>query len=567
MLNATVVTMRPIILNYRFMIPKYQRPYAWEEDQITELWEDIKNAWECRNKNQLNNSKHNHFLGSILTTDVPNGHPGQLYIIDGQQRMTSLTIFAAALLDVCKKHNVNEAIFNLLFRDQPSPFIVLNEGHEYMYKVIIEPSRAMDSYQARTNAFVNNTMLTEVHSNIHDNYKALYNSINNYINNMPELNKQNCLKEILDTFLDYLYIVRIHVPNDNNIIRIFRTLNDRGVDLSVGDIAKSIIFESVLNNQPALDLVSELWQDTFEQIESDNKTDVITSYLRHYHISTRSYVAEGNLTTEIENLVNQSPVNNTPPAVTLLRGMKDEAKHYNTLLQSNSQSPETNSHITIIRECLKVTLCFPALLAALEHWHQHPVTMNKFLHLTENFLFRYFHIQSNKNIPALETFMSDVAKVIRTHQNALPIVQQMYKDKSADTSFHNAFLIANISPNTAKYVIGKLEGKNHVQLMSFITDKDFKSNYIMPKVPNQHFTKNDIDVDCHRRIGNLFIWPIKLKFDRTLNVLRNQQQNPLPISLNSILQVLNKHQYWGPDAIIDRQTILAKDVNDIWSLS
>ncbi|MCE2852178.1 MAG: DUF262 domain-containing protein [Chloroflexaceae bacterium] len=570
MLDTNPLNLLSIILNYRFVIPVYQRPYTWDEEKILELWNDVKENWVWRYQNVDNNANHNHFLGSVLTTTVPDGQPGQLYIVDGQQRMTSLTIFAAALIDVFNSNQVayDDNLLAMFRGNKSSVFIILNEGSDYFYNVIIEPSRAEDSREARKQAISTIKAETEVESKIKGNYVACYKAIEHYVNNLAiNENKQRHLKGLLSTFLNFLYVVKINVPIGVNIIRIFHTLNARGEPLSTGDIVKSIIFGSVWNKPNEFAKVSELWQDVFGEIESEPSIDVITSYLRHHYISTRNYVAERDLTKVYQTIVEPNSIDGSSHAVKLLESLKDEAEHYNTLLQSDSKSDETNTHITLIRDHLNVTLSFPALLAALGRWSQNPVTLNQFLRLTENFLFRYFHIQANKNIPALETFMSDIAKVIRTNQNALPIVQQMYKDKSADGSFLNAFLIANIGPNITKYVIGKLERQDNVQLMRFISNTNFKLNYLMPRVPNQYFAKNDIDVDCYRRIGNLLIWSSKLKLDRTLNTLRNQQQNPLPVNLSSVLQVLDKHQYWGPDAIIERQTILAKDVNTIWSLS
>lgn len=569
MLDTNVINLRQIIQNYRFVIPRYQRPYAWEEEQMIDLWNDIKEAWSVRNQVVSDFAKHNHFMGSILTTTVPNGHAGQLFVIDGQQRMTSLTIFAAALLDVCVQNHVRSPIFNNIFGERPSIFITLNEGHEFMYHVIIEPSRANQPPTARAKAIADNKAITDVHINIRENYKAVYKVISQHIDDLPQQQKTLELSGILETFLDYLYIVRIHVPNDANIIRIFRTLNDRGVDLSQGDIAKSIIFESVLHNQHALDYVSKLWQETFEQIEGDSNIDIITSYLRHFYISQWGYVAEGNLTTIIQDFVSKpSIVDNVPQAVYLLERMREEASNYNTLLQSNSNYVETNNHITIIRECLQVTLSFPALLAAMSRWNAHPVTLNKFLQLTEHFIFRYFHIQANKNIPALETFMSDVAKVIRTHQDALPIIQKMYQEKSADTSFYNAFLTASIGKATlSKYVFWKIEQSSNVPLSSILSSKDFKLNMLMPRSPNAYFSKSDLDLDYYRRIGNQLVWNSKLKLDKTMSILQNQPKNIAPVGLSSVHQALVKHKTWGPNAIDARQKFLADYAKNVWTLN
>jgi uncharacterized protein with ParB-like and HNH nuclease domain len=244
----------------------------------------------------------------MVTEPASNGGDLQIRkynVIDGQQRLTSLTIFAAALLDICVQHNVGSPIFSSIFSTNPRPFITINEGNDYFFATIIEPSRAENSREARKVSFDRTTADSDVHNRIRTNYYEIYRLISLYLQDILHNKKGFQLGGILETFLDYLYIVRIHVPNNANIIRIFRTLNERGVDLSQGDITKSIIFESVLNDNSALAQVSLLWQETFDQIDSEGTDNLITEYLRHYHISTRSYIAEGKLSTEIERYLVQ----------------------------------------------------------------------------------------------------------------------------------------------------------------------------------------------------------------------------------------------------------------------
>ena len=139
MLDTNPLNLLSIILNYRFVIPVYQRPYTWDEEKILELWNDVKENWVWRYQNVDNNANHNHFLGSVLTTTVPDGQPGQLYIVDGQQRMTSLTIFAAALIDVFNSNQVayDDNLLAMFRGNKSSVFIILNEGSDYFYNVII----------------------------------------------------------------------------------------------------------------------------------------------------------------------------------------------------------------------------------------------------------------------------------------------------------------------------------------------------------------------------------------------------------------------------------------------
>ena len=76
-----------------YMIPNYQRPYSWTDDQVEKMWEDL---WEAfQNEKEDENSSEDYFLGSIIVSKSKNSD--FLEVIDGQQRLTTLTILISAL--------------------------------------------------------------------------------------------------------------------------------------------------------------------------------------------------------------------------------------------------------------------------------------------------------------------------------------------------------------------------------------------------------------------------------------------------------------------------------------
>lgn len=77
----------------RFIIPEYQRPYSWEEDQCETLWEDILKTFDSGEDNDMPE----YFLGSIVT--YQEGSKKELSVIDGQQRITTFTLIFRALFE------------------------------------------------------------------------------------------------------------------------------------------------------------------------------------------------------------------------------------------------------------------------------------------------------------------------------------------------------------------------------------------------------------------------------------------------------------------------------------
>jgi len=77
-------------LNYQFWIPGYQRPYAWQKDQVMELLDDLLNAFPCNEGDSAD-----YFLGSIILIKEPGQEKAE--VIDGQQRLTTLTLLMAII--------------------------------------------------------------------------------------------------------------------------------------------------------------------------------------------------------------------------------------------------------------------------------------------------------------------------------------------------------------------------------------------------------------------------------------------------------------------------------------
>lgn len=566
MLNTNVVTLRQIIQNYRFIIPRYQRPYSWNEENIEALWNDIVFAWGVRNDDVRDYDQRNHFLGSMLTTDTAAASDSRLYVVDGQQRLTSLTILASALLDACIQHGVQINTLRQMFLSKPADFIELNEGDTYFKNMIIIPSRADNPSAARQRA-LSETIESDVQERIRDNYYTAYKCISRQLTDVSQNAKPTVLAGIIETFLDYLYIVRIHVPTSSNIIRIFRTLNDRGVDLSAGDITKSVIFESVLNNPGNLDLVANLWRETFDLIEPDGTDDPITDYIRHHYISTQhTYVSDKNLASVVEQYLKTRPVENTPTAVLFMRRLKEEATYYNRILQSATNHAMTNESLTAIRECLQITATYPALLAAQSLWQNDQENLYKFVRLTENFTFRYFHIQGNRSVESFEKIMMDVAKQIRTHQSPLEIVRRIYKERSADITFKNQFTIATMSKSQlVKYTFWRLENSSTLRL-SDVMVKDIKISTAMPARANAHYARNDINPDVVKKIGNLIMWHGRQELNKQLLPLLNMTINRWPVTISTLRNAIQTFNQWNEAAINHRQSALAEIAVTVWSL-
>lgn len=105
-LNATEMSLEDLFTNkYNFKIPHYQRPYAWGEEESLQLLSDIQGALE-------RDSDESYFLGSIVLIKDPAKPDSE--VIDGQQRLTSLTLLLATMRDLVVKTSLRDSIHKFI---------------------------------------------------------------------------------------------------------------------------------------------------------------------------------------------------------------------------------------------------------------------------------------------------------------------------------------------------------------------------------------------------------------------------------------------------------------------
>ncbi len=218
-----------------FIIPDYQRPYAWTEEECQTLWEDIFEFSFPEGKyNQFNNDEE-YYLGPIVTFK---NHEGKLEVIDGQQRLTTLMLLLRAFyvrfgsMKTEESMKTKELIAKCLWKTDEFGTANLNE-------LKIDSEVATDNDKEE---FLEILKTGEVR----DNQKSKY--ANNYRFFQKKI--EEFLNEYLDVFsylpiriLNNCILLPIEADNQNTALRIFSTLNDRGLPLSDADIFKAQFYK------------------------------------------------------------------------------------------------------------------------------------------------------------------------------------------------------------------------------------------------------------------------------------------------------------------------------------
>ena len=229
-----------------FIVPEYQRPNVWQEENIQELIDDLYYAFENKQNSE-------YFLGALVLKRTREKEFKEYEILDGQQRLTTLCMMMAVLRDLMKKPQYKWTLSQMIYQEE-------NE----LLKV---PSRNRIKYNTRDKVkdFVKNYIIANGSTKKKDliNYHEDTNiSVSNMAKAISSMHNIFESKENLEAFAVFLLnnVLFIYVSTDNteDAFRLFTILNDRGIPLSNADILKSINIGEVPEED--LDEYSKNWE-------------------------------------------------------------------------------------------------------------------------------------------------------------------------------------------------------------------------------------------------------------------------------------------------------------------
>ncbi|KAA6506903.1 DUF262 domain-containing protein [Helicobacter pylori] len=240
--------------NNQFVIPIYQRVYSWEKEQCEQLWDDII-------KIGGNDKMNGHFIGSILYVLDGNTPSSPLLIIDGQQRLTTITLLLIALRnhssDEAKRKKMESYLINS-DKDGDKKFrLILSESDKDTLLFLIDKNKRKPS---------------EPSVKIMENFKLF-----------EEWIRKNTDKlETIFKGLDKLMIVWIALKKGKDDPQlIFESMNSKGIELTQADLIRNyIIMETEVEKQE--DFYNQYWRAMEEDFKQSKKQDLFDKFVRHY---------------------------------------------------------------------------------------------------------------------------------------------------------------------------------------------------------------------------------------------------------------------------------------------
>jgi hypothetical protein len=284
-----------LFLSSFFKIPRFQRPYSWDKGNIEDFWADI-----------IASGKRDHFIGSMVFYTENNDT--ELFVVDGQQRLTTITIFLAALRDTFSEvgeADLADGIQGVIERPDigaKKRFVLLTESsfpyfQEYIQKkgapeLDLKPSDEELGMKAAYDYAVAGFKET-----VDKARKAETTTERRKKKIKADL--EACRAALLS--LDFIVV---QLDNESDAHVVFETLNTRGRDLETKDLVKNLLTKFLPPKSSDVDTTKIRWNEMIQSISSSSANLNTSSYIHHYWLSKFDYTPERTLYEKIKKYLN-----------------------------------------------------------------------------------------------------------------------------------------------------------------------------------------------------------------------------------------------------------------------
>lgn len=562
--NTTNLSYRELMGNgLTYRIPRFQRDYSWGEDEWEDLWMDI--------------------LGTVKEGGEPAHYMGYLVlqpedeksfdVIDGQQRLTTLSILVLAILKSVdrlitakvdpenNKLRLDELRRSFIGFLDPETLVSrsklsLNRNNDRYYQDYLVPLRDLPNYRLKSTERLMRRAFEYFDSRLKAHFQDAVGDIG------------AAIARFAGTMSDRLYFTRITVDDDLNAYKVFETLNARGVRLSSTDLLKNYLF-SILHREDRHDHDVRSLEERWEAIVGRMGSESFPDFLRIHWNSRNSLVRQSDLFKVIRGQVRTSE-----QAFALVRSMEDDVDSYLALTDpENSGWPVEVRRLAGNLRTFNVRQPYAMLLAA----------RRRFVDADFEAIFRAcvtaslrWNVVANLGVSEQERIYSATSIAISkgeldTSQKVIAALAPIYL---SDNAFKTAFTEKTIRTTDARnkrvvrYILCALE-KHLSNADHDFASQSFNIEHILPQNPEagwDQFTDEQADAMVYR-LGNMTLMEAGPN--------RNSGNEPFGTKkaayAESVFEITKKvaseNAEWTPERIAARQNWMANQATAIWRIA
>jgi hypothetical protein len=527
-------------------VPDYQRDFSWEEQQISEFWNDLQHFDKQYPGANVNGKEY--FLGAAVFVNNETYH----LILDGQQRLATATILLAVLRDKIREYNMdaaNQIQSNFIsFEDHLAggnlPKLQLNEFDRSFFR------DSMQSFPRVVAAPTKNShkLILKAYAYFAERVREEWDS------NGGGENGFRWAARVSKTLTDHVSLVTVVSTDEDNAASIFETLNDRGIGLSTADLLRSWL----LHHSPGADReeIIECWSDVFD---SAGTSEGAQTLIRLSWVSRYGDVKERSL----YKIISRKLTETNTSSVEYSRQLRSDALFYRRVREGDSTDPSERD-IWLGLATLRAQSGYALLIAADRHL---PEQARKRVAAALFSLIARHNIICDRDRAKFESAAFAAAKAISDGGGEQAALATLRALSPSDPEFRQSFMtmsFARSQNSIAQIMLRAIEYRlRETEELIIATPDRVHLEHIYPQRPAaaDRLERHDEYVG---RIGNLTLLDHRLNQEAQNSPFITKRDNFYVRSgMYLTRQVLNKHA-WTPADIDERQQDLCDLSLQVW---
>lgn len=554
----------------KYKIPRYQRPYAWTIDYVSDLWNDLKEEESA-------------FLGSFVFNYEKYEEGKFVEVIDGQQRLITLTILMAVLRDVYR--DLGDDDKSRLTQETIAYKDLITGKETYRLKCGDSLNNFFcENIQKSNSNILSVTPREKEKKAVKDNYVFLKEKITNELNSFQNKPKKiEYLDKLKERVFDYK-IIWIKTGSDDDAYSIFETVNARGADLTVADLLKNYLFSKLPKTEDGIDVAKDEWLAIEETVENAGGRLNVSKFIRYFWLSKYSFVQEKKLYKEVKKTISDPNtfLSDISRASEYYYKIASDKANVNDWLEDFTDKKIAQRIVETLNglRIMGITQCYSLLFCLLMNKNKigfnfsevfkdiekHHFGYSAICKLPGNVIEKIYFNTSNKIQEALK--IADQEKRIKSIQRELSSFKEELKrkypskdffiEKFMDIEYKDYPLVIYILSNIEKLKGQRAEEPNFTKT---------NIEHILPQDPSEwSLTKKEIK-EYVNRLGNLTLISKKINGPMGNKLLKEKVELFKESKLNinkELLETFKKLKYkWGAEEIDKRQRELAEYAYDI----
>lgn len=552
----------------KFVVPKFQRNYSWDNEQAEELWNDLVENFQAylkciTGKGVANIDEAQYLLGSVVLVESSKEFPGECIVVDGQQRLATLTILFCVMRDMLREEQdgpgdasagsherekvigtINDMIELKFSQNKLEPWkLVLNDTDKVAFEEIqaYEEETVTQYERIKKKLEADGKSMSKSERRIYKNYICIHELLCKALRDgfgsaeKAESNRgENCemhrfsMESLMGHFLNHIrdnnHVVHVLISDDSIAYQVFETLNSRGQELAKSNLIKNHVLSKVANDDVGLvNTLSNRWNKVFDEvIGQKNHDEFILESMRSRLVCKNETkwgfyplpggISKRNIYKETRNYVT---VENPKSPEGFIAQLEDDGEFVSTLNDPTTYSDNgdgTKAEINALN-LLNAKLVRYPVLAAYRKWGGSNSNYSNLVRFLTKFFFKFIVVR-RKHPGEFEKIMNKVTCRINNGDKCTDIISDVVEEHDDHDHFKAEFSVLMKEPKrgVAIYVLRKINEELETGQRDMQPIEDLTLEHVAPKKymanwkPDEFFAgypNKDSMSNFVKRLGNM----------------------------------------------------------------